>query len=78
MNDPMPDDELKGINLHHDYTPFTLPATGASMDNSIETCERCGGWVWHRKEPCDCSRKTLEQELAALKAENEMLREPKP
>jgi ribosome-binding protein aMBF1 (putative translation factor) len=19
-----------------------------------ETCPRCGGWVWHRTEPCNC------------------------
>ena len=24
------------------------------MKHIDETCERCGGWVWHRKEPCNC------------------------
>jgi DNA-binding XRE family transcriptional regulator len=24
-----------------------------------ELCERCGGWVWHRLDPCNCKPNAL-------------------
>lgn len=24
------------------------------MARHPETCERCGGWEWHRSRPCPC------------------------
>lgn len=26
----------------------------ADSDSVPETCPRCRGWVWHRREPCNC------------------------
>ena len=28
-----------------------------------ETCERCGGWVWHRAEPCNCKKTVVPSPL---------------
>lgn len=29
------------------------------MERLPETCERCGGWVFHRTVPCTCKTPTM-------------------
>jgi hypothetical protein len=30
-----------------------------------ETCERCGGWVYHRTDACTCAKDRADDELRA-------------
>lgn len=35
-----------------------------SKDRVPETCPRCGGWVWHRREPCACEADVAKKKTA--------------
>ncbi len=43
-------------------------------DYPSETCLRCRGWVWHRKEPCNCKVRPVVLPKDFLAALGERLR----